>query len=297
MPLVNTREMLRKATDEKYAVCAFNVECFELAIAVIEAAEEEKAPVILSVVEPAMRAMGSNRFARFARGLAEQASVPVALHLDHGSSMKIVRECLDLGFTSVMIDASSEPLEENIKITLEAMRLAEGYGACVEGEVGYVPGVEDKACDQVGDAAYTSPDEAKVYCEKTGVHSLAISIGTVHYMVKEPLKLDFELLDEIRKTVKVPLVLHGGAAVLDKDMLTAVERGIAKYNIAYKPYRAFLHGLEDALDNLSEEVAPGKLFVSPAAVMESGVRAAKDEMASKIRLLRSLSLEAGVDRE
>jgi fructose-bisphosphate aldolase class II len=116
-------------------------------------------------------------------------------------------------------------------------------------------------------------------------------------MVKEPLKLDFELLDEIRKTVKVPLVLHGGAAVLDKDMLTAVERGIAKYNIAYKPYRAFLHGLEDALDNLSEEVAPGKLFVSPAAVMESGVRAAKDEMASKIRLLRSLSLEAGVDRE
>jgi len=290
MPLVDTRAMLTKATRQRYAVCAFNVECFELAVAVVEAAEEESAPVILSVVEPAMRAMGPKRFADFARGLAEDATVPVALHLDHGPSIEVVKECLDLGFTSVMIDASSKPLEENIRITLEVMKLAERYGASVEGEVGYVPGIEDKADVPTADAAYTSPEEARVYCRETGVHALAVSIGTVHYMVKQPLKLDFDLLTEIRNAVSVPLVLHGGAAVVDKDMVAVVERGIAKYNIAYKPYRAFLYGLKDALDNLSEEVAPGKLFVSPAAIMESGIRAAKDEMASKIRLLRSVRI-------
>ncbi len=285
MPLMNTKEMLRKATEEKFALCAYNVDTLDYIRAIIQAAEEEHAPVIIETVEQAIEEMGLKYFAKLVRQMGEEASIPVGLHLDHGSSIEWIKACLDVGFTSVMIDASSKPLKENIRITQEVVKAAEKYGAFTEGEIGHVPGIEEGIERETTDLVYTDPSEAAEYCKESGVESLAVSIGTVHYMRKIPLKLDFELLAKIRKVVSIPLVLHGGAAVTDPDMRLAVENGIAKYNIAYKGYRAYLRGIEDDLRNLNEEVVPGRLFVFPSKVIKAGVEAAKKEIRSKINLL------------
>lgn len=285
MSLMNTREMLKKATEEKFSICAYNVDTLDYIRAIIQAAEEERAPIIVETVEQAIEEMGLKYFAKLVRQMGEDASIPVGLHLDHGSSIDWIKACLDAGFTSVMIDASSKPLKENIKITQEVVKAAEKYGAFTEGEIGHVPGIEEGIERQTADLVYTNPSEAAEYCKESGVESLAVSIGTVHYMKKNPLKLDFDLLGEIRKAVSVPLVLHGGAAVTDPDMRRAVEFGIVKYNIAYKGYRAYLRGIEEDLRNLNEEVVPGRLFVFPSKVIKAGVETAKREIRSKIRLL------------
>ncbi len=285
MPRMNTRAVLAEATQQRFAVCAYNVDTLDYMRAIVAAAEEERAPIILEAVEPALEGMGLKYFARLAGEMAKDAKVPVGIHLDHGTTIDWVKACLDEGFSSVMIDASHKPLKENIRITQEVVRLAEKYGAFSEGEIGHVPGIEENSEGLRSDLVYTDPDQAAEYCRESGVHSLAVSIGTVHYMRREPLKLDFHLLDRIREAVKVPLVLHGGAAVTDPDMRAAVDRGIAKYNIAYKGYKAFLAGLEEGFRNIKEEIMPGKLFVFPSEVMKAGVESARKEIQSKIRLL------------
>jgi len=285
MAPMNTRDILREATKQRFSVCAYNVDTLDYLRAIIEAAERERAPIIVESVEPALESMGLKYFAKIARTMAEDAKVPVGIHLDHGTTLEWVKACLDEGFSSVMIDASNKPLSENIRITKEVVKLAEKYGAFSEGEIGHVPGIDENSEGTRSDLIYTDPDEAMEYCRESGVHSLAVSIGTVHYMRKEPLKLDFNLLDRIRKTVHVPLVLHGGAAVTDQDMRTAVEHGIAKYNIAYKGFKAYLTGLHKALDTIKEEIMPGKLFVFPSEVIKAGVESARQEIQSKIRLL------------
>jgi fructose-bisphosphate aldolase class II len=285
MPLMNTKEMLKKATKEKFSLCAYNVDTFDYIRAVIQAAEEERAPIIVETVEQAIEEMGLKYFAKLVRQMGEDASIPVGLHLDHGSSIEWIKACLDAGFTSVMIDASDKPLKENIRITREVVKMAEKYGVFTEGEIGHVPGIEEGIESQTADLVYSNPSEAAEYCKESGVESLAVSIGTVHYMKKTPLKLDFDLLGKIRKVVNVPLVLHGGAAVTDPDMRRAVEHGIVKYNIAYKGYRAYLSGIEENLRNLNEEIVPGRLFVFPSKAIKAGVDAAKREIRSKIKLL------------
>jgi fructose-bisphosphate aldolase, class II len=285
MSVLNTEEFLKNASEQRYALCAYNVDTLDYIRAVVDAAEEEQAPIIIETVEQAIEAMGLKCFSKVAREMAEEASVPVGIHLDHGSSLDWVKACLDVGFTSVMIDASHKPLKDNIMITREVVRLAEKYGAFTEGEIGHVPGIEERAEGPQSDLVYTEPEEAAAYCRESGVQSLAVSIGTVHYMKKQPLKLDFHLLDRIRTVVQVPLVLHGGAAVTDSDMRMAVEHGIVKYNIAYKGFKAYLTGLERGLKDIKEEILPGKLFVFPSEVIQAGVKIAKEEIRSKIRLL------------
>jgi len=285
MSLLNTEKALKRATEEKYSICAFNVDTLEYIRAIVQAAEEERAPIIIEAVEQAIEEMGLKYFAKMVRQMAEDASIPVGIHLDHGSSIEWIKACLDAGFTSVMIDASNKPLKENILITQEVVKIAEKYRAFTEGEIGHVPGIEERSEGPTSDLVYTDPDEAAKYCRESGVQSLAISIGTVHYMRKEPLKLDFNLLGRIRKVVNVPLVLHGGAAVMEQDMQRVVEHGIVKYNIAYKGYKAYLTGLEQGLKNIKEEVLPGKLFVFPSQVIKAGLESAKKEIRSKIKLL------------
>jgi fructose-bisphosphate aldolase class II len=184
-----------------------------------------------------------------------------------------------------MIDASKKPLTENIRITQEVVDLAKKYGAYTEGEIGHVPGIREKSEGPGSELVSTDPAEAEIYCRESGVQSLAVSIGTVHYMRKEPILLDFPLLARIRKVVDVPLVLHGGAAVPDADMQKAVQYGIVKYNIAYKGYRAYLQGLSQGLKDIKEEVLPGKIFLYPSQVIKAGLESAKSEIRSKIRLL------------
>ena len=283
MSLMNTRAELAKATAAKYCICAFNVDNFELARAAVEAGEAERSPVIIEVLESSLDDMGLTAFAEFALRLAREASVPVGVHLDHGDNVTIAKRFIEAGFSSVMIDYSSQAVEQNIRATRQVLKWAEPAGCLVEGEIGYVPDFTDEgASDQ---PVYTDVDQAVRYCRESGVHALAVSIGTVHYMRNKPLILDFKLLEKIRHQVDLPLVLHGGAAVEEHDMKRAVEGGIVKYNIAFKPYRAFIQGLRRAIAEMSEEVAPGKLFVFPSRILAGGRRAAVEEMRQKIRLL------------
>jgi len=285
MSLLNTKAELNRATREKYCLCAFNVDSLEYMPAIVQAAEEERAPIMMEANEVAIAGMGLKYFAMVARQRAEDAAVPVGIHLDHGSSVDSVKACLDAGFTSVMIDASRHPLKENIRITREVAELARKYNAYSEGEIGHVPALREVSEGAGSALVYTDPEEAGIFCRESGVDSLAVSIGTVHYMRREPLQLDFPLLARIREAVTVPLVLHGGAAVPDPDMEQAVAQGIVKYNIAYKGYRAYLAGLAQGLRDVKEEVLPGKIFVYPSQVIKAGIESAKAEIRSKIRLL------------
>jgi fructose-bisphosphate aldolase, class II len=285
MSLLNTEAELNRATREKYCLCAFNVDSLEYMPAIVQAAEEEQAPIIMEANEVAIAGMGLKYFAMVARQRAADSSVPVGIHLDHGSSVDSIKACLDAGFTSVMIDASRHPLKDNIRITREVAELARKYGAFSEGEIGHVPALRETSEGPGSQLVYTDSVEAEIFCRESGVQSLAVSIGTVHYMRWEPLQLDFPLLAKIRQAVSVPLVLHGGAAVPDPDMQKAVAQGIVKYNIAYKGYRAYLSGLGQGLRDVKEEVLPGKIFVFPSQVIKAGLESAKNEIRSKIKLL------------
>lgn len=291
MPLVTLREVLPRARRDGYAIGAFNVDNLELVRAVIEAAEEENAPVIVEIGERELRKIGIPFFAALASKRAAKSQVPVVVHLDHGRSPEFIGECLEAGFSSVMFDGSARPIEENIQITKELVRTAGRYGASVEAEVGRVPGIEGSVETTISSNAenivLTDPEEANRLVEETEVDALAVSIGTAHYMRRKPFTLNFELLKELSSSINVPLVLHGGAAVTDEDMRRCVELGICKYNIAFKVYKAFIDGIDNALSEMIEEVAPGRLVVSPASIIESGLACARDEVRQKIRILGS----------
>jgi fructose-bisphosphate aldolase class II len=259
--------------------------------AVIEAAEEENAPVIVEIGERELRKIGIPFFAVLAKERAIKSKVPVVVHLDHGRSPEFIGECLKAGFSSVMFDGSARPIEENIQMTKEIVGMAGKYGASVEAEVGRVPGIEGSVATTVSSNAenivLTDPEEASRLVEETKVDALAVSIGTAHYMRRKPFTLDFELLKELSCSINVPLVLHGGAAVTDEDMRHCVELGICKYNIAFKVYKALISGIDSALSEMIEEVAPGRLVVSPASIIDRGLACARDEIRQKIRILGS----------
>lgn len=291
MPLVTLREVLPRARRDGYAVGAFNVDNLELVRAVIEAAEEENAPVIVEIGERELKKIGIQFFAALAKERAIRSQVPVVVHLDHGRSPEFISECLEAGFSSVMFDGSARSIEENIQMTKEVVRMAGRHGASVEAEVGRVPGIEGSVRTTVSSNAenivFTDPKEANSLVEEAKADALAVSIGTAHYMRRKPFALNFELLQELSCLINAPLVLHGGAAVTDEDMRRCVELGICKYNIAFKVYKAFVTGIDNALSEMVEEVAPGRLVVSPASIIESGLACARDEIRQKIRILGS----------
>jgi fructose-bisphosphate aldolase class II len=281
MTLLNMNEMLTKASLGGYAVCAFNVDNMELIRAVVEAAEAENAPVIVQIAYTHGKEMGLTAFTAVGKLFAETTHVPIALHLDHGTSIEECKECLEAGFTSVMIDASSKSYQENVSLTRKVVELAKEYDASVEGAVGYIPEPEDNEVELV----LSDPKEVQHYCETTGVDCVSIAIGTVHYMREEPLKISFEILQDIRNRVDAPLVLHGGAALTDEDMKRVVRLGISKYNVMYKTHKAFLMGVKESLDSLNEEVAPGKYLVAAFPTIRHGLDYAVADCQSKIRLL------------
>lgn len=281
MTLVNMNQMLNKASEGGYAVCAFNVDHMEMIRAVVEAAEAEQAPVIIQVEFNHSREMGLEIFTTVGKLFARRSNLPVALHLDHGTTIDDCKACLDAGFTSVMFDASTRSYLENVKGTQAVVELAKAYDASVEGAVGYIPGVGDNP----DEFPLSDPQEVQDYCDMTGVDCVSVSIGNVHYMQDELLQLDFERLKEIRRRVVVPLVLHGGAAVTDQDMKKMVALGISKYNIMYKIHKAFLLGVKDNLDRLNDEVVPGKYLVASYPTLRHGLDATVADCRSKIRLL------------
>lgn len=264
MPLVSMTEMLNKGKAEGYAVGQFNLNNLEFTQAILQAAEEEKSPVILGVSEGAARYMGGFKtVVKMVEGLLEdyKITVPVAIHLDHGSSFDKCKEAIDAGFTSVMIDASHDPFEENISTTSKVVEYAHAKGVSVEAELGTVGGQED---DVVADGViYADAKECDELVKRTKIDCLAPALGSVHGPYKGEPNLGFAEMEEIGKLTGVPLVLHGGTGIPTKDIQKSVSLGTAKINVNTENQIASAKRVREVLAADSEIYDPRK-YLGPA---------------------------------
>ncbi len=256
MELITTKSILKKAQEGKYAIGAFNVENMEMVMAVISAAEEMNAPVIMQTTPSTVKYASLDYFLANAKVAASHAKVPVVMHLDHGSSFELAAQAFRAGYTSIMIDGSHSSFEDNIKISKAVVDMCKPAGIAVEAELGKVGGKEDDL--DGGDGGFTDPQEAKEFVERTGVDSLAVAIGTAHGMYKGEPKLDLERLSEIREVVSVPLVLHGGSGIPDSKVQESIERGICKVNYATELRIAFTNGVNKYLNENKDAIDPKK---------------------------------------
>lgn len=258
--LVTGIELLSKANKEGYAVGAFNTSNLEITQAIVEAAEEMKSPAIIQVSEGGLKYAGIETISAIVRTMAKRASVPIALHLDHGTDFDDVMKCLRNGWTSVMMDASKLPLEKNIEVTKSVVKIAHGMGVSVEAEIGKIGGTEDNVTVTEREAAMTDPDEAYRFATETGVDYLAISIGTAHGPYKGIPKLDFERLKKIKGMLKMPIVLHGASGVPEDQIKTAVSLGVNKINIDTDIRQGFAARLRELLANDHDVYDPRKIL-------------------------------------
>ena len=267
MSLVTTKELMLDAQKNHYAIGAFNAENMEMVQAIIAAAEELRAPVIVQTTPGTLKYASPAMFHAMVAAAASEASVPVVMHLDHGSSYELAMQAFRAGYTSVMIDGSHHVFEENIEITKSVVRACHAAGIPVEAELGKVGGKED---DLEAEAdTNTDPQEAKEFVERTGVTSLAVAIGTAHgFYVGTPV-LDKERLSEIREVVDIPLVLHGASGLSDEDVMDCVKRGICKVNFATELRAAYSKAVKELLEEKPDTIDPkayGKTAI--AAVKE-----------------------------
>ncbi|WP_349667304.1 class II fructose-bisphosphate aldolase [Lacrimispora sp.] len=230
MGLVKMKDLLDQASEQNRAVGAFSVGNLEMIKGAIKAAEEMNTPIILQIAEVRLPHSPLSLMGPMMVEAARNAKVEIAVHLDHGKTIGVLKQALEYGFTSVMMDGSTLPFEENINKTLEAARLAKEYGATVEAELGLVGGSEDGSTDE--GIRCTNPEDAKVFCEKTGVDALAVAIGNAHGNYPVAPRLAFDVLKAIDEKTEVPLVLHGGTGITPEDFRKAVGLGIRKINIA-----------------------------------------------------------------
>lgn len=247
MSLVTSTEMLKDAQKNGYAVGAFNVENMEMAMAVVEAAEEMRAPVMLQTTPSTLRYAAPEMFFANVAALAKKATVPVCMHLDHGSSYELAAQALRAGYTSIMIDGSQLPLEENIAITKKVVEMCAPMGVPVEGELGHVGGKEDDTVSE--DAGYTVPEEAVRFEKETGISSMAVGVGTAHGVYATVPVLNTELVTTLKGLLTVPMVLHGASGLSDEAVQECVKRGICKVNFATELRMAY----SDAVKNVFKE--------------------------------------------
>lgn len=230
MPFVTTTEMFRKAYEGGYAIGAFNANNMEIIQGITSAARECNSPVIIQVSPSAMRYANATYLVKLIEAAEKETSLPIALHLDHGDSFEVCKECIGYGFTSVMIDASSKPFEENVAVTRKVVEYAHDHGVVVEAELGALAGVEDDVVVDAADSCYTNPNEVEEFVHRTGIDSLAIAIGTSHgaYKFKPGTKpqLRFDILEEVGKRLPgFPIVLHGASAVPQEFVKMVNENG------------------------------------------------------------------------
>ena len=259
MALVSMKEMMIKGKKEGYAIGQFNLNNLEYAQAILQAAEEEQSPVILGVSEGAARYMGGfTTVVNMVKGLMHdyKTTVPVAIHLDHGSSFEKCKEAIEAGFTSVMIDASAKPLAENIEITKNVVEYAHAHGVSVEAELGVVGGEEDDVI--ANGVIYADPAECKELVEKTAIDCLAPALGSVHGPYKGEPKLGFEEMEIISGQSDLPLVLHGGTGIPTKDIQRAISLGTAKINVNTESQIQGTKAVRDALKADTEVYDPRK---------------------------------------
>lgn len=280
MSFVPVSALLREAESEGYAVGAFNCNNMEIVQAIVAAAEAENSPVILQASQGAIKYAGIEYIAAMARVAAEGAGVPVALHLDHGTSFDQVIRCLRAGFSSVMFDGSKLPVEQNIAITRQVVAAARPVGVSVEAELGKIGGTEDDISVSEREALFTDPEEARYFVEQTGVDSLAVAIGTAHGRYHGVPELDFERLSRIKALVKIPIVLHGSSGVPADALREAVRRGVRKINIDTNIREAFVNEVRRVLGENPEEIDPRRVL-GPAR------EAAVEVIREKIRIFGS----------
>lgn len=275
MALVSVAQLMKKAEAEKYAVGAFNANNMEIIQAIIEAAEELRAPVILQASQGAIKYAGIDFISGMVKIAAERATVPVALHLDHGNSFEQNMLCIRHGFSSIMYDGSALPLEENIRMTKRVIDVAHAVGVSVEGELGKIGGTEDDISVDEKDARYTVPKEAQQFVEQTNVDLLAVAIGTAHgpYKGGSP-QLDLDRLSEIKALLpNTPIVLHGASGVSEESVRECIARGIRKINIDTDLRQAFVYKMQEVIAANPKEFDPRKILGPAKEAMKAVVKA------------------------
>ena len=260
MPLVNPLSMLQSAKAAGYCVGAFNPVDYLTLEAIVEAAEIQQAPVILQTSSASVKRFGIPTLVRMARLVANRSSVPIALHLDHGTDREVIRQAILGGYTAVMIDGSKYPFEENIARTRDVVEEAHVHGVAVEGEIGVVAGVEDDIVIRQDAAIYTTPEEALEFQSRTGVDFLAAAIGTAHGFYKVQPRLDIDTLRNISQRTACPIVVHGGTGLPFDVVRELVRAGAAKMNVSTQIKQTYIDGLYQYIDSHRTEYNPIKLL-------------------------------------
>lgn len=282
--LISGKEILRVANENKFAVPAFNAGSGQLLDAVMQACEETESPVMIAIHPDELKFL-TDSFVAQVKYFANHSKVPVCIHLDHGASYEQVIHAIKLGFTSVMIDASHLPFEENIAVTKKVVDIAHPVGVSVEAELGTIGDTGNTVEGGVSEVIYTDPSTAQEFFERTGVDSLAIAIGTAHGIYPKNMKpeLKLDILKETSHLTDIPLVLHGGSSNPDNEIQEAVKLGINKINISSDIKIAFTNKLRDVLDNQDSEARePNVLF--PSCIEET-----KKVAVEKINLFNSVN--------
>lgn len=281
MAFASFKEVLLDGLKNGYAVGQFNMNNLEFTQAIVEAANEEKSPVILGCSEGAIKYMGIDYTVAMARVAAETAKVPVILHLDHGPSFEYVVKCVRAGFSSIMIDASHYALEQNIELTKRVVELCHPLGIEVEGELGRIGGTEDDLTVDERDATLALPEEAKRLVEESGIDALAPAIGSAHGVYVGKPQLAFDRLQEIRDLLPhIPMVLHGGSGIPDEDIRKAISLGVSKINVNTENQIALTN-------TIRETFAKDAKVYDPRKYLGPGRAAIKEVVKEKMRLFGS----------
>ena len=271
MPLENMKSMLNKAAAGKYAVGAFNMLDYISTKAVVAAAEQLNAPVIIQTSAKTVIFWGAQTIMNWVSDLAGPSKVPVALHLDHCKDLKLIEECIEAGWTSVMIDASSKPFEENIALSKQVMDMAQPKDVTVEVELGAIVGVEDDIHVKEQDAHLADLEQAIEMCEVVQPDCFAPAIGTAHGVYKGTPKIAFDLLEEITKRTDIPIALHGGTGLSDEVFKKCISLGCAKVNISTQLKYAFIDGFVDYYNKHDTEYNPLKVIDAQFEQIKAGI--------------------------
>ncbi|WP_209123462.1 class II fructose-1,6-bisphosphate aldolase [Alkalihalobacillus sp. BA299] len=281
MKLVSSTPLLNEAREEGYGIVAFNIHTLEMLQAVVDAAEECRSPLILQSTVGTVKHLGADYIVSAAQSAAKNANIPIALHLDHCQDYDLIVKCMYAGYTSVMIDASMFPFEQNVEKTKKVVELAKILNVNVEAELGKVGGVEDDIVVSEEDALLADPKECEEFVEVTGVPTLAPAIGTAHGIYKGEPNIDFKRIDEISRRVKVPLVLHGGSGIPAEQVKHCISLGMAKVNVATELKNAFSQSLIQFFEENPTEFDPRKYMV-PAKETVKKLAIEKIELAGSI---------------
>lgn len=282
MPLVHIKNLLKGASRDKYALGAFNTQNLETTLGIVRAAEANRAPLVIQVSEATIDYAGLEEITQIVKTVAKNLALraPVALHLDHGKKFQSIVDCIKVGFSSIMMDASHLSFHENIALTRKAVQYAHKHGVFAQGEIGRLKGVEDVVRVAGHEAFMTHPDEAAEFVKRTGVDTLAVSIGNVHGIVKMregvP-ELDLGRLKEIGRKVKIPLVLHGASGIPEKEIKHAIGLGIRVVNIDTELRLAFT-------DSLKKTLGANKNIFDPRKVLTPAMEAVEKVVTEKTKI-------------